>query len=62
MDPRACFGDALARAAAFGSEFPVGSRGEMSRSQQVVIRGMTGGENGPGATVKWALQRESGDA
>ncbi len=40
----------------------MGSRGEMSRSQQVVIRGMTGGERGPGAPVKWALQRESGDA
>ena len=40
----------------------MGSRGETSRSQQVVIRGMTGGERGPGATVKWALQRESADA
>jgi uncharacterized heparinase superfamily protein len=35
----------------------LGTRGEMRRSQQVVLRGSTGGGN-PGAVVKWALKRE----
>ncbi len=37
----------------------LGHRGEIKRSQQVVIRGTTG-QDGPGATIKWALQREGG--
>ncbi|MFQ5954985.1 MAG: heparinase II/III family protein [Kiloniellales bacterium] len=40
----------------------LGTRGQMRRSQQVVIRGMTGDANGPGALIRWALQREDGGA
>ncbi len=40
----------------------LGTRGQLRRSQQVVIRGMTGDADGPGALVRWALQREDGGA